>query len=130
MCPLSLRLRVRISIFLFAALIFLDAIAAFNTVVFSELFHQKLNSTTVDSPEEDIQKEQWGPGGGDTRIRSSAEADRETVEYSATIAMMELFGLSILLVSNLSALLGMRRMEAYLLVPWLFVYLIGISRLH
>ena len=123
MCKLSLRIRVRISCLLFLALIFLDAIAAFNTVAFSELFLQHLNSTAADSPGEDIQEERWGPG-AETTIRSSAES----VEYSATVALMELFGLSILLVTNLSGLLGMKRMEAYLLVPWLFVYIIGISR--
>ena len=35
----------------------------------------------------------------------------------------------ILLVANASALHGMRRGKAHLLVPWLFVYLIGIGRL-
>ena len=113
MRTLSLKLRVWISGFLFAALIFLDGIVAFNNVAFSKLSLQNLNKTTVDVPEEDIQKE----------ARTSGE-----LEYSTTLAMMEVFGLSILVVINLWALVGIRRTEAYLLVPWLFVYLIGIGR--
>ena len=37
-----------------------------------------------------------------------------------------MFALAVLLLSNLTALLGLKRTEAYLLVPWIFVYLIGI----
>ena len=117
MRTLSLKLRVWISGFLFAALIFLDGIVAFNNVAFSKLSLQNLNKTTVDVHEEDIQKE----------ARTSGEGTVE-LEYSTTLAMMEVFGLSILVVINLWALVGIRRTEAYLLVPWLFVYLIGIGR--
>ena len=42
------------------------------------------------------------------------------------LALWPRTGLSVLLLSNLTALLGLQRTEAYLLVPWIFVYLVGI----
>ena len=47
------------------------------------------------------------------------------MEEASTVSV-EVFALSVLLLSNLTALLGLQRTEAYLLVPWIFVYLIGI----
>ena len=44
------------------------------------------------------------------------------------VLLLETFLFLVLLVSNILALLGVIRKEAYLLVPWLCVYLLGICR--
>lgn len=46
--------------------------------------------------------------------------------FCGASCFIEVFALAVLLLSNLTALLGLQRTEAYLLVPWIFVYLIGI----
>ena len=68
-----------------------------------------------------------------TTVGNMTEADagghewlsKDTVEEATTVSI-EVFALAVLLLSNLTALLGLKRREAYLLVPWIFVYLIGI----
>ena len=65
-----------------------------------------------------------------TTTEANAKAMEEESMQVKRVAMLvaELFGLSILMLSNVTGIQALRRAEAYLLVPWLFVYIIGICR--
>ena len=65
-----------------------------------------------------------------TNRSSEKEVKDKTMGYSADIiyVLMEMFVFCVMLVCNSCALLAMRRKQAYLLVPWLSVFLLGIFR--
>ena len=130
----SLKLRIKICKLIFSSLIFLDFIAALNSV--EGMFE---NPRETDDGRIGTITDLNGPRGGikdnlvetDLTNRSSEEGDRDkTIGSSAVIiyVLMEIFVICVMLVCNSSALLAVRRQQAYLLVPWLSVFLLGIFR--
>ena len=115
MMGVVLKQRVRFCYMLFTALIILDIFAALGAI-----------APLISKESEDLANNQ-------TTVGNKAEAEAKGSEWlskggmeEATTVSVEVFALAVLLLSNLTALLGLQRTEAYLLVPWIFVYLIGI----
>ena len=128
------KLRIQICVLIFGGLIFFDCIAAFHGV--KGLIE---NLREKDEGRSGFIADFYGPKGGfkgnmvktDLTKKSSEEEDKDkTMGYSADIiyVLMEMFVICILLACNSSALLAVRGQQAYLLVPWLSVFLLGILR--
>ena len=149
-------MRVRISGLIFTTFILVDFIGTLNSVEILEenlikinpdiqpnksdlpdkerevvaVFHNKdmdqviLNSKERKKYEEESKGREpaWHVGNG-TNIFITDE-DKSKI----LVLLLETFLFLVLLVSNILALLGVIRKEAYLLVPWLCVYLLGICR--
>ena len=113
----SLQHRVTLSYILFVTLIFLDVFAVISTIAPTiHTFFNNINSTEVAT--------------NATTTEANVKAMEEESMQVKRVAMLvaELFGLTILMLSNVTGIQALRRAEAYLLVPWLFVYIIGICR--
>ena len=107
--------KIRLCFFFFATLILLDIIATINTLtpllLQDEAFEGNITLYNVSSISEEDLKE-----------------FTSEVFHHVTITLVELFGLTLLVFANICALVGLKKRKAHLLVPWLFVYLIGIGR--
>ena len=117
MTTVVLKQRITFCYVLFTALIVLDILAALGAIApllsNESEDHTKVNNQTAvgNKTEADAGGHEW--------------LSKDMVEEATTVSV-EVFALAVLLLSNLTALLGLQRTEAYLLVPWIFVYLIGI----
>ena len=113
MMGVVLKQRIRFCDVLFTALIILDIFAALGAIapLISKESEDLANNQTTVGNKAEAKGSEWLSKGG--------------MEEATTVSV-EVFALAVLLLSNLTALLGLHRTEAYLLVPWIFVYLIGI----
>ena len=134
MCKIeSLKPRVKKCVLIFVCLIFLDCFAALNSIEgFIENITDKNQDTTATIP--DLHDLKGGSKGNVTQIDIAnsweGEAKARKVVSSAALLyfLVEMVVFFVLLSCNSCALVGVRRQEAYLLVPWLSVFLLGIFR--
>ena len=118
MKALVLKHRITFCFVLFTALIILDIFAALGTI--APLMSKESEDLALDN-----NKTAVGNKTNDEEVVGGKEWMSKEMEEASTVSV-EVFALSVLLLSNLTALLGLQRTEAYLLVPWIFVYLVGI----
>jgi hypothetical protein len=116
--------RVRLCYLLFTSLILLDVFATTQTLapLFSSVF------TGLNEVSHTDYLTAHNSTHNDTLVLDMDEMVNTVTVHNVMILVVELFGLVMLFLSNATAVLGLRRAEAYLLVPWLFIYLIGICR--
>ena len=117
MMAVVLKQRITFCYVLFTALIVLDILAALGAI--APLLSKESEDLAMDNNQTAVGNKTEADAGGQEWL------SKETVEEATTVSL-EVFALVVLLLSNLTALLGLQRTEAYLLVPWIFVYLIGI----
>ena len=118
MKALVLKHRITFCFVLFPALIILDIFAALGTI--APLMSKESQDLALDNNKTTV-----GNNTNDEEVVGGKEWMSKEMEEASTVSV-EVFALSVLLLSNLTALLGLQRTEAYLLVPWIFVYLVGI----
>ena len=118
MKALVLKHRITFCFVLFTALIILDIFAALGTI--ASLLSKESQDLALDNNKTTV-----GNNTNDEEVDGGKEWMSKEMEEASTVSV-EVFALSVLLLSNLTALLGLQRTEAYLLVPWIFVYLVGI----
>ena len=131
MCThVPLKIRIWICVLCFVILIFLDCIAALNSVEgLLEILIKTNEGKTATKTDLPGQKETSKDNFVDTDLtnKSSNEDDKDKTAAILHV-LMEMCVFCVLLALNTSALLGVRREKAYLMVPWLSVYLLGIFR--
>ena len=119
MKALVLKHRITFCFVLFTALIIFDIFAALGTI--APLMSKESQDLALDNNKTTV----VGNNTNDEEVVGGKEWMSKEMEEASTVSV-EVFALSVLLLSNLTALLGLQRTEAYLLVPWIFVYLVGI----
>lgn len=121
---LRLHNRTRLCYLLFASLILLDTIATIDVIapVLGKFLIEPIKAAVATREEEVVVGEEAGE-----TAEEKEEVVGEVVELVTTL-LVEVLVLGILLITNITAMVGLQRTEAYLLVPWLFVYLIGFIR--
>ena len=128
MCThVPIKIRVKICCLCFGILIFLDCIAALNSVegLLEILFESNEGKTETRA---DLQGQKDTPKGNVVETDLTKTNSNEDKTVAILHVLMEMCVFCILLSLNTSALLGVKREKAYLLVPWLSVYLLGIFR--
>ena len=128
MCThVPIKIRVKICCLCFGILIFLDCIAALNSVegLLEILFESNGGKTETRA---DLQGQKDTPKGNVVERDLAKTNSNEDKTVAILHVLMEMCVFCILLSLNTSALLGVKREKAYLLVPWLSVYLLGIFR--
>jgi hypothetical protein len=125
----TLTLRVGLCYLLFTTLILVDIFAATQTL--TPLIHSLFTGLNNMSNKEHLNY-------NSSNVNSFLQTHNDTLDFDTKITVgmvhdvttlvVEMFCLVALFLSNGTAMVGLRRAEAYLLVPWLFVYLIGIIR--
>ena len=136
MCQVeSLKPRMKKCVLIFVTLIFLDCFAALNSIEgFIENVTENKQDTTATIP--DLHGLKGGSKGNMTQTdlanRISWEGDTKDRKVGSSAGLLdflvEMVVFCVLLACNSCALVGVRRQEAFLLVPWLAVFLLGIFR--